>query len=210
VSVLLFVFRDVLFFCSVYALVLLLTPWTGFTYSGLFRKLRPMIISAVVIFFSHGLTAGGEPVTVFYRALPVLTVQGVTLGFYYGMTVVLLSTLSLFVTSTTSPEGMSRGISNLLRPLSRIGLPVAEFARLLAQTIIHVPVILSQVESTCRSYRFRFGGGNVLDRMESGVQSLVELFVLCLRDAMVVVDLNRGGTAPAPVSVDAEKISSNP
>jgi len=212
VSVLLLMYRDVSVFCSVYFLMLILVPWTGLSVSTMFRKLRPMMVSGSVIFISHALVTGGDPVTVFHRTVPMISHQGIVLGFFYGMTIILLSTLSLFVTATTSPDRMSRGIANLLRPLTRLGLPVSEFGQLLAKTIVYVPVIMSQVESTCRSYKFQVGRGSLGTRLESGIRSLVDLFAQCLQDAVRVLHSKKDGSDPDPLQTptDAEKISPNP
>jgi energy-coupling factor transport system permease protein len=115
-----------------------------------------------------------------------ITREGLGLAGFILCRLVLLTLASVLLTASTSPIELTDAVSDLLKPLSRIGLPSAEIALVMSIAMRFVPTILEETERIIRaqvSRGARIGEGSLVMRMKSFIPILIPLFVSSFRRA---------------------------
>jgi len=148
------------------------------------RGLKPivfLIVLTVVVqmFFTPGTTLWSWW---FLR----ITREGVVLALFILCRLVLLTLTSVLLTASTSPIELTDAIADLLKPLSRVGIPSAEIALVMSIAMRFVPTILEETERIIRAQVSRgakIGEGSLVARMKSFIPILIPLFVSSFRRA---------------------------
>ena len=148
------------------------------------KGLRPvMIIILVTVLFNMMLTPGDVLVS-FWRFK--ITKQGLEIGITMAFRLVLLITGSSLMTLTTTPNNLTDGMERLLKPLSRIKVPVHEIAMMMSIALRFIPILLEETDIIMKAQMARgadFESGNVIKRAKAMVPILVPLFVSAFRRA---------------------------
>ena len=90
------------------------------------------------------------------------------------------------LTYTTTPIALTDGIEKLMKPLSKIGLPVHEIAMMMSIALRFIPTILEETEKIIKAQSSRgadFDTGNLMQRAKSFIPVLVPLFISAFRRA---------------------------
>ena len=98
----------------------------------------------------------------------------------------LLTATSMFLTYTTTPIALTDGMEQLLKPLSKIGVPVHDFAMMMTIALRFIPTLIEETEKIMNAQKARgsdFSSGNLIDRAKALVPVLVPLFVSAFRRA---------------------------
>jgi energy-coupling factor transport system permease protein len=161
---------------------------------GVFVATKTVQYIPIAFFLAVGIGVSRIPLRFFARGLKpilfliVLTVV-VQIFFTPGTPIcrlVLLTLVSVLLTASTSPIELTDAVSDLLKPLSHIGLPSAEIALVMSIAMRFVPTILEETERIIRaqvSRGARIGEGNLVVRMKSFIPILIPLFVSSFRRA---------------------------
>ncbi len=155
-------------------------PWRYFL-----RGLKPVFYIIVFTLILHFLfTKGGR---VFWR-LGALTIEenGVYLGSFMTLRLVLLVVTTLLVTLTTSPIAFADGIEFLLRPLKIFKVPGHEIAMMMTIALRFIPTLMEESDKIRKAQMARgadFESGNIFRRARNLVPLLVPLFVSAFRRA---------------------------
>lgn len=148
------------------------------------RGLKPIIFLiiltvAVQVFFTPGLP-------VWHWGFIRITREGLVLAGFILSRLVLLTLVSVLLTASTSPIELTDAVSDLLKPLSHIGIPSAEIALVMSIAMRFVPTILEETERIIRAQVSRgakIGEGSLVVRMKSFIPILIPLFVSSFRRA---------------------------
>ncbi|MCE5193393.1 MAG: energy-coupling factor transporter transmembrane component T [Candidatus Cryosericum sp.] len=148
------------------------------------RGLRPILLLivltvAVQLFFTPGRV-------VWQLWFIHVTREGLGLAGFIMCRLVLLTLVSVLLTASTSPIELTDAVSDLLKPLSHIGVPSAEIALVMSIAMRFVPTILEETERIIRaqvSRGARIGEGSIVARMKSFIPILIPLFVSSFRRA---------------------------
>lgn len=152
--------------------------------SSLLRGIKPLwfilLFTAVVnLFFTRG--------HVLWKAGPfTLTREGITMTIYILARLILLVAGSSILMLTTSPGDVADGLEKSLGFLSRIHIPVHEYAMMMSIAMHFIPILSEEFERIRRAQMARgadFEEGNVLVRAKKTLPVLVPLFVSALRRA---------------------------
>ena len=151
---------------------------------AVFRSLKPIwIILALTallnLFFTkgHAIVAAG-PLS--------LTREGVILTAYLLTRLVLLVSGSSLLTLTTTPKQVADGIEKSFHFLTKIHVPVHEFAMMMSIAMRFIPTLSDEYERIRMAQMSRgadFEGGNVIERARKIIPVLVPLFVSAIRRA---------------------------
>ena len=93
---------------------------------------------------------------------------------------------SLFLTYTTSPIALTDAIESLLRPLSRIKVPVHEFAMMMTIALRFIPTIVEETDKIMSAQKARgadFTTGSLPARVKALIPVIVPLFASSFRRA---------------------------
>jgi len=148
------------------------------------RGLRPILFLIILTVFIQIFFTPGTPI--WHLGFIRITREGIVLAGFILCRLVLLTLVSVLLTASTSPIELTDAISDLLKPLSHIGLPSAEIALVMSIAMRFVPTILEETERIIRaqvSRGARIGEGSLVARMKSFIPILIPLFVSSFRRA---------------------------
>ena len=92
----------------------------------------------------------------------------------------------LFMTYTTTPIALTDGIESLLRPLSKIHVPVHAFAMMMTIALRFIPTIMEETEKIMAAQKARgadFTQGSLVQRAKALIPIIVPLFASVFRRA---------------------------
>ena len=145
---------------------------------------RPLWWILAFTFIIHAVTDPGEEVA---RAMGFsVTREGLMMGGYVSLRLVLLILLSALLTFTTSPLKLTDAMEQLLSPGERIGLPAHELAMMTTIALRFVPTLIEETDKIMKAQSARgsdFTTGNILARVRRLVPVLVPLFLSAFRRA---------------------------
>lgn len=151
------------------------------------RSLRPLGFILVITMALHGfrlVDSPGPPLVVIGAVK--ITADGIVAGIFFSLRLVLLVVGSSLLTLTTTPIRLTDAIEELLKPLSRIGVPSHEIAMMMTIALRFIPMLVDETDKTMKAQMARgadFESGNVIRRARSYVPLLVPLFVSIFRTA---------------------------
>ena len=149
------------------------------------KGLKPIFIIVLFTLVLNILMTPGENILFSWRKL-VIYEEGIRLGFYFAVRLILLVLGSQILTLTTSPLALTDGLETLFKPLQKIGMPVHELAMMMTIALRFIPTLLSETDKIMKAQMSRgadFESGNLISRAKSLVPVMVPLFVSAFRRA---------------------------
>lgn len=156
--------------------------------SGLLLKsIKPLIyIIAITAFFNVFWTKGETLLTPkgFFISIYL---EGIISAFYMIIRLVslVLGTLVL-ISYTTTPIALTHGMESLLYPLSKIKVPVHEFAMMMSIALRFIPTLMEETEKIINAQKARgadFETGGLIKRAKAFIPIMIPLFVSAFRRA---------------------------
>lgn len=150
----------------------------------LLRGLKPIVFLMVFTLLLHLFMTPG-PVMFKFGPLTA-TWSGLVQGIFIGVRLVILIMFTSLLTLTTSPIELTDGIEDILKPLSKIGVPAHELAMMMTIALRFIPTLLEEAERIMKAQMARgadFESGNMINRAKGLVPLLVPLFVSAFRRA---------------------------
>ena len=93
---------------------------------------------------------------------------------------------SSIMTLTTTPNNLTDGMEKLMKPLSRIRVPVHEIAMMMSIALRFIPILLEETDKIMKAQIARgadFESGNIIKKAKALVPLLVPLFISAFRRA---------------------------
>jgi len=150
----------------------------------LIRGLRPIIFIMIFTMALHLFLTPGP--TMFAIGPLKATWSGLIQGLFIGMRLVILIGFTSLLTLTTSPIELTDGLEDILKPLTKIGVPAHEIAMMMTIALRFIPTLLEEADRIMKAQMARgadFESGNMIERAKSLVPLLVPLFVSAFRRA---------------------------
>ena len=150
----------------------------------LLKSLKPIAFLAVFTALLNMLYTPGQILWEFW--IFHITKEGLVTAVYMVVRIMLLVASTSLLTYTTSPVALTDAIENLFRPLSRIHLPVHEFAMMMTIALRFIPILVEETDKIMKAQMARgadFESGNLMQRAKAMVPLLVPLFVSAFRRA---------------------------
>lgn len=148
------------------------------------KGLKPIMIILLITLIFNVLLTPGEVLITLWRFN--ITVEGIRMGVTMAVRLILLITGSSMMTLTTTPNHLTDGLERLLKPLSRIRVPVHEIAMMMSIALRFIPILLEETDIIMKAQMARgadFESGNIIKRAKALVPILVPLFVSAFRRA---------------------------
>ncbi len=154
-------------------------PWKLMSKS--LKPLLPVIIITAIlnIFF-----IGGE--SVFHVWKINITDEGINTTLFMIIRLIALIAGSSLLTYTTSPIVLTDAIEQLLKPLSKLHLPVHELAMMMTIALRFIPTLIEETEKIMSAQKARgadMESGNLMHRIKALIPILIPLFVSAFRRA---------------------------
>ncbi|MDH3215740.1 MAG: energy-coupling factor transporter transmembrane protein EcfT [Candidatus Krumholzibacteria bacterium] len=146
----------------------------GVSRRGLLKNARKLIGFVLLVVVINAFLVRGTPLLPWFS---VFSREGLGAGIYYSMRVVVLYFAIFLFLSVTSQEGIAKGLSSLVKPVSaRWSRRIALYGFL---SIGFLPLFGSEVERIRMAQRFRGGGfeGGLVQRLAGARMLIVPLLV---------------------------------
>lgn len=148
------------------------------------KSVRPLWL---IIVLTLGIHLFLTPGTIILQLGPIsISQEGIRMGIFMSLRLVLLILFSSLLTLTTSPIALTDGIERLLRPFKVLGVPAHELAMMMTIALRFIPTLLEETERIMKAQMARgaeFDSGNLVKRAQNLVPLLVPLFISAFRRA---------------------------
>ncbi len=148
------------------------------------KSLKPILILILFTAVLNLFYGTGEPL-VQWGWLKI-TKDGLLNSAFVSLRIILLILASSVLTFTTSPTQLTDAIERLLRPLSKLHVPVHEFAMMMTIALRFVPTLLEETEKIMSAQKARgadMESGGMVQRVKALIPVLIPLFVSAFRRA---------------------------
>ncbi|MCR5675477.1 MAG: energy-coupling factor transporter transmembrane protein EcfT [Lachnospiraceae bacterium] len=116
----------------------------------------------------------------------VITKEGVRIASLMAIRLVFLILGSSVMTFTTTPTRLTDALESLMRPLTRLHVPVHEIAMMMSIALRFIPILMEETDKIMKAQMARgadFESGNIIKRAKNLIPLLVPLFISAFRRA---------------------------
>ena len=148
------------------------------------KGLKPMVFIVVLTVVLQMFMTPGE--VLWQWGLLRLTREGIKQAIFMGTRLILLVGITSVLTLTTTPISLTDGIEQLLKPLSKIGVPAHELAMMMTIALRFIPTLIEETDKIMKAQAARgadFESGNLLQRAKALIPLLVPLFLSAFKRA---------------------------
>lgn len=149
------------------------------------RSLKPVFFFVILTFFLQVIfNRQGE--VIFYLGPIGIYDQGLNLGFFMSIRLVIVVLISTLLTLTTKPSDLTLALESLFNPFKKIGLPVSELALMISIALRFVPTLFEETQKILKAQASRgvdISEGKFKDKVTQLISLLVPLFILSFKRA---------------------------
>ncbi len=150
----------------------------------IFRGMKAIFFLLVITMVFNLFLTPGEPLVSFWKIQ--ITKEGIKLAAMMGIRLVFLITGSSLMTLTTTPNNLTDGLEDLLKPLKKIRVPVHEIAMMMSIALRFIPILMEETDKIMKAQMARgadFESGSIMNRAKSLIPLLVPLFISAFKRA---------------------------
>ncbi|MFQ7672158.1 MAG: energy-coupling factor transporter transmembrane component T family protein [Clostridium sp.] len=148
------------------------------------KGLKPIMMMLVFTALLHLFCTPGK--AIFSLGVLHITIEGVQKCIFLTVRLTLMMTGSSLMTLTTTPNQLTDGIEQMLRPLRKLHIPVHEFALMMSIALRFIPILMEELDKIMKAQLARgadFESGNFLHRLKNMLPILLPLFASAMRRA---------------------------
>ncbi len=181
-----FLCKNVLSFALLLVSAIVLILISRIPLSIVLKGMKPILIIIVITSVINIFWGKGETVLLDWWIFTVY-LEGIynAILLIIRFTVLIIST-SMFLTYTTTPIALTDAIEDLLMPLSKIKVPVHDFAMMMTIALRFIPLLVDETDKIMTAQKARgadFMSGSLISRAKALVPVLIPLFVSAFRRA---------------------------
>jgi energy-coupling factor transport system permease protein len=181
----LFVFRGVGGWILVTAFLILIIMLSKVPFSFMLKGVRAIWVLIVLTACCNLFFAQGEDMLVSWKFIHISTL-GVHNAIYFTIRLIFLVVGTSVMTLTTTPNKLTDGMEEGLKPLSKMGIPVHEIAMMMSIALRFIPLLAEEADKIKKAQMARganFDEGNLIQKAKGLIPILVPLFVSAFRRA---------------------------
>lgn len=161
---------------------------SGTTPASVLRALRPAALILAFSLLANSLVLGGQAQGdgVWWCGFVGLSYEGAARAAMAVTRIAMVVALSLVFSSTTMPPAIADGLTSLLSPLARLGVPVGDVAMTVSIALRFIPIAseeMDRIRWAQRARGARLDEGGVVERLRGWQRVLVPLLVSLFRRA---------------------------
>ncbi len=148
------------------------------------KSLKPILFLVAFTAVLNVFYGTGEPL--WQWGFLKVTRNGLLNCAFVSIRIIVLILASSVLTFTTSPTQLTDALERLLRPLSKLRVPVHEFAMIMTIALRFVPLLLEETEKIMSAQKARgadMESGGLIQRIKALIPVLIPLFVSAFRRA---------------------------
>jgi energy-coupling factor transport system permease protein len=180
----LFLMQEFIQYLPVFLMIGLLIFFSKVPFKYMVKGLKPILMIILFAFFLNIFLTPGE--TLFQVWFLKVTNEGLRLGIFMTIRLILLIIGTSLLTLTTSPIELTDGLEKLLNPFKKIGVPAHELAMMMTIALRFIPTLLNETDKIMKAQMARgadFESGNIINRTKNLIPLLVPLFISAFRRA---------------------------
>lgn len=148
------------------------------------RALKPILFLVAFTAVLNIFYGTGDPL--FQWGILKITKNGLLNCLFVSIRIIVLILASSVLTFTTSPTQFTDAIERLLRPLSKLHVPVHDFAMMMTIALRFVPLLMEETDKIMSAQKARgadMESGGLVQRVKALIPVLIPLFVSAFRRA---------------------------
>lgn len=141
------------------------------------KGLKPIMMMLVFTALLHLFCTPGK--AIFSLGVLRITIEGVQKCVFLTVRLTLMMIGSSLMTLTTTPNQLTDGIEQMLRPLRKLHVPVHEFALMMSIALRFIPILMEELDKIMKAQLARgadFESGNFLPLLKKYAAILLPLF----------------------------------
>lgn len=142
-----------------------------------------LFLLMLTVVFNMFLTPGEALISVWKLTI---TKEGLRLAIMMAVRLSFLIIGSSVMTLTTTPNNLTDGMENLMKPLRKFKVPVHEIAMMMSIALRFIPILMEETDKIMKAQIARgadFESGNIIKKAKALVPLLVPLFISAFRRA---------------------------
>ena len=150
-----------------------------------YRSLKPVFFFVILTFFLQVLFNKQGELLVSVGPFGIYD-EGVNLGFFMSIRLVIVVLISTLLTLTTKPSDLTLALESLFKPFKKIGLPVSELALMISIALRFIPTLFEETQKILKAQASRgvdIKEGKFKDKVVQLISLLVPLFILSFKRA---------------------------
>jgi len=167
-----------------FLLLMIITFLSKLSYRLILGSARPVLILVIFTALIHLFFTTGTPV--FSIGFLKVSREGITMGVYMGIRLLLLVFFASLLTLTTSPIELADGLEALFTPLKPLGFPAHELSMMMTIALRFIPTLLDETDRIMKAQLARgadLDRGGLIKRLRSFIPVLIPLFVIVFQRA---------------------------
>lgn len=180
----LFIFRGVAGFAAVTLALIFIIALSKVPFGYMVRGLKAIVVILVITIVFNLFLTPGEPLVEFWKFR--ITWQGLENAGFMAVRLTYLILGSSVLTLTTTPNQLTDGMEQALKPLNKIRVPVHEISMMMSIALRFIPILIEETDKIMKAQLARgadFESGNLIKKAKSLVPLLVPLFISAFRRA---------------------------
>lgn len=153
-------------------------------FSYIVRGVKPILFLLLFTIIVNIFFADGH--VIWSWGILKITIEGIRKGLFMGIRLCLLVLGASMMTYTTTPNRLTDGLEQLLKPLSKLNVPIHEISMIMSIALRFIPILLEETDKIMKAQMARgadFESGGMMKRAKNMVPLLVPLFVSAFRRA---------------------------
>jgi len=167
-----------------FAVLTVITFMSKLPFKVILRSAKPVIILVIFTACIHLFLTDGE--ILFKAGFLKITDEGLRMGIYMAMRLLLLVLFASLLTLTTTPMELADGLEKLFSPLKVVGFPAHELAMMMTIALRFIPTLLDETDRIMKAQLARgadLDRGSIFKRLKAFIPVLVPLFVIVFQRA---------------------------
>lgn len=179
--------------------IILLTLFCLFMFSvaklswrDLWNSLKPLIPLLIIAFLFNLFVTGPGDSLILTLAFLKISRESLINAILMNLRIASLIVLSnLFISLTTAAMQLSDGLSDLLSPLARLGVPVQDIGMMMSIALRFIPTLMEETDQIMKAQSSRganYDTGGFLSRIKGLITIMIPLFVTSFRKAETLAE----------------------
>ncbi len=181
----LFLFRNIVGFVLVTVLLVFVIMLSKVPFAFMLKGVKAIWALILITAFCNLFFTQGEVVLVSWKFIHISD-QGLHNMIYFTIRLIYLVVGTSVMTLTTTPNKLTDGMEEGLKPFAKLGVPVHEIAMMMSIALRFIPLLAEEADKIKKAQMARganFEEGNLLQKAKALIPILVPLFVSAFRRA---------------------------
>jgi len=180
----LFLFNNIICYAAATAFLIAVIVLSHVPFHFMVRGMKAIVVLLLITVVFNLFLTQGTPLVHIWKL--TITEQGLRTAAFMAIRLMYLIIGASVMTLTTTPNALTDGLEELLKPLSKMKVPVHEIAMMMSIALRFIPILMEETDKIMKAQMARgadLESGNIFQRARAMVPILVPLFISAFRRA---------------------------